>query len=98
MRINTQHHQPIHSTMSEHEFYLGIDIGSTKVAAVLAKPKRLSNHTMLQVIGMGSARNDGVHRGNINNPIKTKEAIRQALEMAAKKAERTDLLCRQQSM
>lgn len=92
MRINTQHHQPIHSTMSEHEFYLGIDIGSTKVAAVLAKPKRLSNQTMLQVIGMGSARNDGVHRGNINNPIKTKEAIRQALEMAAKKAERTDLL------
>ena len=49
--------------MSEHEIYLGIDIGSTKVAAVLAKPKKLSNHTMLQVIGMGSARNEGVHRG-----------------------------------
>ncbi|AYQ34957.1 cell division protein FtsA [Runella sp. SP2] len=78
--------------MSEHEIYLGIDIGSTKVAAVLAKPKKLSNHTMLQVIGMGSARNEGVHRGNINNPIKTKDAIRQALEMAAKKADRIDLL------
>lgn len=78
--------------MSDNEFYLGIDIGSTKVAAVLAKPKRQNNHVMLQVLGIGSARNEGVHRGNINNPIKTKEAIRLALEIAAKKAERTDLL------
>lgn len=78
--------------MSENEFYLGIDIGSTKVAAVLAKPKKQNNLIMLEILGIGSARNEGVHRGNINNPIKTKEAIRQALEMAAKKAERTDLL------
>ena len=78
--------------MSENEFYLGIDIGSTKVAAVLAKPKKQNNLIMLEILGIGSARNEGVHRGNINNPIKTKDAIRQALEMAAKKAERTDLL------
>lgn len=78
--------------MADNEFYLGIDIGSTKVAAVLAKPKKHNNHVMLDILGIGSARNEGVHRGNINNPIKTKEAIRQALEMAAKKAERPDLL------
>lgn len=78
--------------MSENVIFLGIDIGSTKVAAILAKPKIYNNHTMLEVVGLGSARNEGVYRGIINNPVKTKEAIRQALEIAAKKAERPDLL------
>lgn len=78
--------------MSENVIFLGIDIGSTKVAAILAKPKVYNNHTMLEVVGLGSARNEGVYRGIINNPVKTKEAIRQALEIAAKKAERPDLL------
>lgn len=78
--------------MSENVIFLGIDIGSTKVAAILAKPKIYNNHIMLEVVGLGSARNEGVYRGIINNPVKTKEAIRQALEIAAKKAERPDLL------
>lgn len=79
--------------MSENNvFHLGIDIGSTKVAAVLAKLKKHNNHSMLEVIGLGSARNEGVYRGIINNPIKTKDAIRQALELAAKKAQMADLL------
>ncbi|WP_428654058.1 cell division protein FtsA [Runella sp.] len=78
--------------MSENVIFLGIDIGSTKVAAILAKPKIHNNHTTLEVVGLGSARNEGVYRGIINNPVKTKEAIRQALEIAAIKAERPDLL------
>ncbi len=78
--------------MSENIIFLGIDIGSTKVAAILAKPKTQNNHTMLEVVGLGSARNEGVYKGIINNPVKTKEAIRQALEIAARKAERLDLL------
>jgi cell division protein FtsA len=78
--------------MSDNVIFLGIDIGSTKVAAILAKPKTHNNHTMLEVVGIGSARNEGVYRGIINNPVKTKEAIRQALEIAARKAERPDLL------
>ena len=73
--------------MSENNvFHLGIDIGSTKVAAVLAKLKKHNNHSMLEVIGLGSARNEGVYRGIINNPIKTKDAIRQAFELSSKKA------------
>lgn len=78
--------------MSENIIYLGIDIGSTKVAAVLAKPKTQNNQTVLEVLGLGAARNEGVYRGIINNPVKTKEAIRQALEIASMKANRTDLL------
>ncbi|MEZ4900444.1 MAG: cell division protein FtsA [Spirosomataceae bacterium] len=78
--------------MNEHEYLLGIDIGSTKVAVVLAKQKIQNNHLMLQVLGIGASRNEGVHRGNINNPIKTKEAILAAFQMAATKAERPDLL------
>lgn len=78
--------------MNEHEYLLGIDIGSTKVAVVLAKQKMQNNQLLLQVLGIGSAHNEGVHRGNINNPIKTKEAILLAFQIAAAKAERTDLL------
>jgi len=78
--------------MNENEYLLGIDIGSTKVAVVIAKQKKQNNHIMLQVLGIGAAHNEGVHRGNINNPIKTKEAILAAFQIAASKAERTDLL------
>ena len=74
------------------EVHLGIDIGSTKVAAVLAQSRTVNNSTIYEIIGAGKAFNEGVFKGNINNTVKTKEAIRKALEIAASKANMPYLL------
>jgi cell division protein FtsA len=68
------------------DVHLGIDIGSTKVAAVLTLSKKVNNTVVCEVVGAAKVRNDGVYKGNIKNPLKTKAAIREALTIAVEKA------------
>lgn len=68
------------------EIHLGIDIGSTKVAAVLTATKEENNTTVCEIIGAAKVRNDGVYKGSIKNPLKTKAAIKEALSIAVDKS------------
>jgi cell division protein FtsA len=60
-----------------------IDIGTTKVCALIAK---LDEFGKLQVIGLGRAESDGVKDGSILNIDKTVDAIKQAMKVACDKA------------
>ncbi|TAE39746.1 MAG: cell division protein FtsA [Runella slithyformis] len=68
-------------------FILGVDIGTSKVAAVVARQVRNLGNDTLEIIGIGKAANkDGVTKGNIRNLTKTKEAIAQAVNEATSRA------------
>ena len=68
------------------DFILGIDIGSTKVCAVVKRPVKKNGVELLEVIGTGKAPCGGVSKGNINNLSKTKDAIQIALKAATSQA------------
>jgi cell division protein FtsA len=57
----------------------GIDIGTTKVCAIIGSSDSEGNIT---VLGLGSAPSRGVHRGMVNNISETVEAVRQSYEQA----------------
>ena len=57
---------------------IGIDIGSSKVAVVVASP----NGDQLAILGCGQARHDGARKGVIGNLTDVSEAIRVASEEA----------------
>ena len=67
-------------------FILGVDIGSTKVAAVVAQQKQHNGISTLEIIGIGKSQNEGVTKGDIKNAPKTKEAIRRAVDEAIRRA------------
>jgi cell division protein FtsA len=66
--------------MSENEqIVVGLDIGSTKVCAVVAS---IDNQQQVHILGVGKAQSDGLNRGVVVNIDKTVNAIRTAIEQA----------------
>ena len=61
----------------------GLDIGTTKICAIVG---RMNEHGKIEVLGMGKADSFGVMRGVVANIDKTVEAIRQAVKEAETKA------------
>lgn len=55
---------------------VGLDVGTTKILVIVARPKDENN---VDIIGIGMAPSDGLHRGIVVNPTKTIESIRAAL-------------------
>lgn len=70
--------------MSDHRTYVGIDLGSSKVAVVVA----CVNGDLLTVQGCGLARHDGARKGVIANLSEVTEAVRIAAEEAEAMASR----------
>ncbi len=68
------------------DFILGIDIGSTKVSAVVTRQFKKNGADTLEVIGIGKSECEGVNKGNITNLHRTKEAIQNALDDATRQA------------
>ena len=66
------------------KFIVGIDIGSSKVAVLIAMP---GENGELEVVGKGLSPNRGTRRGNIVNVETTVEALKQACEEAEVMAE-----------
>ncbi len=64
--------------MSDPQTYVGIDVGSSKVAVVVA----VMNKDLLTVRGCGLARHDGARKGVIANLSEVTEAVRIAAEEA----------------
>ncbi len=64
--------------------YVGLDIGTTKVAAVVAAPDPVTRR--VDVIGAGIADCDGLKKGVVTNIGKTADAIRAAVDQAEAKS------------
>lgn len=65
--------------MNSQRIAVGLDIGTTKIAAMIG---RLDGYGKLEIIGMGKAKSLGVHRGVVTNITQTIESIKQAIEEA----------------
>lgn len=61
----------------------GLDLGTTKVCAVIAE-QRDENH--FEILGSDSAPSEGLHKGLVANISKTADAIRDAISKASNKA------------
>ena len=64
----------------EHEnIAVGLDIGTTKIVAIIGKT---NEYGKIEMLGMGKAKSLGVHRGVVNNITQTIQSIQQAVEEA----------------
>lgn len=62
---------------------VGVDIGTTKVCAIVASKDELDR---INILGMGVAESEGINRGVVVNIDKTVSAVRQAVDEAARGA------------
>jgi cell division protein FtsA len=66
------------------EIIAGLDLGTTKVCAVIAE--RAEDSDKFNVLGFGVAPSEGLHKGLVANIGKTAEAIKAALSVASNRA------------
>src|SRR5262249_10888904 len=69
--------------MSNNKIIVGLDIGTTKVCAIVG---RMNEHGKIDILGMGKAESTGVARGVVVNIEKTVQAIKLAVDEAARKS------------
>ncbi len=65
--------------MEEVNYSVGLDIGTTKIVAIIG---RENEYGKIEVLGIGRSRSLGVHRGVVNNITQTIQSIQQAVEEA----------------
>ncbi|MDG1570855.1 cell division protein FtsA [Robiginitalea sp. M366] len=65
--------------MEEANFSVGLDIGTTKIVAIIGKK---NEYGKIEVVGTGRSKSLGVHRGVVNNITQTIQSIQQAIEQA----------------
>ncbi|WP_378182495.1 cell division protein FtsA [Aquimarina sp. SS2-1] len=63
----------------EHEIAVGLDIGTTKIVAMVG---RYNEYGKMEVLGVGKSKSLGVHRGVVNNITQTIQSIQQAVQEA----------------
>ncbi len=62
----------------------GLDLGTTKVCAVIAE--KLDDGSTIDILGFGVAQSEGLHKGLVANIGKTAEAIKEAVAVASNRA------------
>ena len=65
--------------MENHEYSVGLDIGTTKIVAIVG---RRNAHGKIEVLGVGKAKSLGVHKGIVNNISQTIQSIKSAVAEA----------------
>ena len=65
--------------MEEKSISVGLDIGTTKIVALVGKKNEFNK---VEVLGVGKSKSLGVHRGVVNNITQTIQSIQQAVEDA----------------
>ncbi|MEE9349890.1 MAG: cell division protein FtsA [Flavobacteriaceae bacterium] len=63
----------------ENQIAVGLDIGTTKIVAMIG---RKNEYGKIEILGTGKAKSIGVHRGVVNNITQTIQSIMQAVEEA----------------
>jgi cell division protein FtsA len=70
--------------MDNNQIIVGLDIGTTKICAIVGRKNEFGK---LEILGMGKAISDGVIRGIVTNIDKTVKAIETAIEEASAQSE-----------
>ena len=65
--------------MNQRKYFAGIDIGTTKIVAIIGCENQYSK---LEILGYGKAKSQGIFRGMVGNIGKTIDAIEQAVARA----------------
>lgn len=65
--------------MSSNSIAVGLDIGTTKIVAMIGKK---NEYGKLEILGIGKSKSLGVHRGVVNNITQTIQSIQQAVQEA----------------
>src|SRR5690554_3582109 len=65
--------------MEYKDIAVGLDIGTTKIVAMIG---RYNEYGKVEILGVGKAKSLGVHRGVVNNITQTIQSIQQAVEIA----------------
>ncbi len=73
--------------MAETRIYAGLDIGTTKITAIVAEADESGEG--IRIIGVGSAPSDGLKRGVVVNLEKTTRSIQVAVQEAERMSGRT---------
>jgi cell division protein FtsA len=73
--------------MAEAGMYAGLDIGTTKITAVVADPSE--DGEGIRIVGVGTAPSDGLKRGVVVNLEKTTRSIQYAVQEAERMSGRT---------
>ena len=63
----------------EHNIAVGLDIGTTKIVAMIG---RKNEYGKVEILGIGKSKSLGVHRGVVNNITQTIQSIQQAVQEA----------------
>jgi len=75
--------EPAPKPAPDPEIVVGLDIGTTKICAVVG---RRNEHNKVDILGMGSAVSQGVNRGTVANIELTVQSIKQAVEEASSRS------------
>jgi cell division protein FtsA len=67
--------------MNKTDIIVGLDIGTTKIAAIVG---RRNEHGKIEILGYGNTESIGVKRGVVSNIENTVNSIRTAIELAEK--------------
>lgn len=65
--------------MERGNYSVGLDIGTTKIVAIIGKE---NEYGKIEILGIGKSKSLGVHRGVVNNITQTIQSIQQAVEQA----------------
>jgi cell division protein FtsA len=65
--------------MEEDNIAVGLDIGTTKIVAMIG---RKNEYGKVEILGIGRTKSLGVHRGVVNNITQTIQSIQQAIQQA----------------
>ncbi len=65
--------------MEHNKIAVGLDIGTTKIVAMIG---RYNEYGKLEILGLGKSKSLGVHRGVVNNITQTIQSIQQAVLVA----------------
>jgi len=65
--------------MENNKIAVGLDIGTTKIVAMVGK---YNEYGKLEILGIGKTKSLGVHRGVVNNITQTIQSIQQAIQDA----------------
>jgi len=69
--------------MNQEYTAIGLDIGTTKIVAMIGKK---NEYGKIEVLGIGKTKSLGVHRGVVNNITQTIQSIQQAVQEAEENA------------
>ena len=62
--------------MEQGNIAVGLDIGTTKIVAMVGKE---NEYGKMEILGIGKSKSLGVHRGVVNNITQTIQSIQQAI-------------------